>query len=339
MRKVLLLASLLVLFAVLAGCGGSENSTAENVSGSSKGNTQELRLGHVWPSSELHAKAVQKFADEVNEITDGELSIEVYGDGTLGEDAELLEGLKIGSADIWVGGAGVLTSASDTAQIFTVPFMFDSQDHANTVYNGQIGQEITDTIIEESGYNVLSYWPRGARWLTANQAVETPEDLQGLKIRVPDNPMFTQSFERMGAAPTPMGFGEVFTSLQQGVIDGQENPLSLIYNSQFQEVQDFLIETKHIREPITVVMSDETLSSLSEEHQEALQQAANGTAKEFAAEEVSTGEEEYAEMLQDEGMELIEPDIIEFQNKLDGMIEEEFPDLTELYNKIREASE
>ncbi|MFA1820156.1 TRAP transporter substrate-binding protein [Virgibacillus oceani] len=339
MNKSLLLASLLVLSTLLAGCGDSEDSSAENEGTSGEGDIQELRLGHVWPSSELHAEAVQKFADEVDEITNGELSIEVYEDGTLGDDTELLEGLRIGSADIWVGGAGVLTSASDTAQIFTVPFMFDSQEHANTIYNGQVGQEITDTIIEDSGYNVLSYWPRGARWLTANQAVETPEDLQGLSIRVPDNPMFNKSFERMGAAPTPMNFGEVFTSIQQGVIDGQENPLSLIYNSRFQEVQDFLIETKHIREPITVVMSDETLSSLSEEHQEVLQQAANGTAKEFAAEEVSTGEEEYAEMLQDEGMKIIEPEIIEFQNELDGIIEEEFSHLTDLYNKIRDAGE
>jgi len=239
-------AALILSLAMLAGCG----SNSGNGSGSTGESGQEqagqaepvtLRLGHVWPNTEIHAQAVEKFAAEVEEKSNGAVKVEVYGDGVLGDDKDLLEGLKVGTADIWVGGAGVLSGASATAKIFTVPFMLDSQEHFNKVYDGEVGQEISDRIQQESGYKVLSYWTRGARWLTVNKEVKTPQDMAGLKIRVPDSPVFVKSFEQLGAAPTPMNFGEVFTSLQQGVIDGQENPLSLIYNSKFNEVVKYPI--------------------------------------------------------------------------------------------------
>lgn len=296
-----------------------------------------LKLGHVWSDSEIHSQAAVKFKEEVEKITDGQLKIEIFTNGSLGNDKDLLEGLKIGSTDIWVGGAGVLSGSSDTAQIFTVPFMFDNQDHFDTVYNGAVGQDIANKIKEESGYNILSYWARGARWLTVNKEVNIPEDLSGLKIRVPESPVFVKSWQQLGAAPTPMAFGEVFTSLQQGVIDGQENPLSLIYTSKFNEVVDYLVRTEHVREPITLVISDTKFKSLSAEFQKALVAAANGEAKTFAAEEVAEGESGYLTKLQEGGMTLIEPDLTKFQEKLDGFVDKEFPVVKEVFEKIRSA--
>lgn len=322
---------------LMAGCNGDPNET-ENQDATGTTETQTLKLAHVWPDSEIHAQAVERFKEEVEQLTDGELTIEIFGNGSLGADNELVEGMDIGTTDIWVGGAGVLSSASATAQIFTVPFMFDDQAHFDNVYNGEVGEDISSQINEESGLRILSYLSRGARMLTVNREVNTPEDLSGLKIRVPDSPVFVRSFERLGAAPTPMAFGEVFTALQQGVIDGQENPLSLIYNSRFNEVVDYLVKTEHVREPITIVISDATFSSLSEDNQNALVEAANGEAKSFTAEEVSAGEEEYLNMLEEEGMTIIEPDLAAFQQSLDGFVVEEFPEIQDIFESIVSAN-
>lgn len=331
MRKWLKSTVMLVLaFALVVGC-----SSGPSKEGTDQGEQTVLKLGHVWPKTEIHAQAVEKFAAEVQKLTDGKLKIEIYGDGTLGNDKDLLEGLKVGTTDIWVGGAGVLSAASETANIFTVPFMFDSQEHFEKVYNGQVGQEIADRIQQESGYKILSYWTRGARWLTVNKEVKTPEDLAGLKIRVPESPVFVKSWERLGASPTSMAFGEVFTSLQQGVIDGQENPLSLIYNSKFNEVVKYLVKTEHVYEPITVVISESKFNSFSPELQEALVAAANGEGKSFAADQVANVEKDFLQKLQDGGMTLVEPDITAFKAKLDGFVEEEFPAIKEIYDKIR----
>jgi tripartite ATP-independent transporter DctP family solute receptor len=293
-----------------------------------------LKLGHVWPGSEIHAKAAEQFAEDVARATNGEVTVQVFGGSTLGSDRELVEGLKFGTADIWVGGAGVLSAASETAKIFTQHFMIDGIDHFTKVYDGPIGQEITDGIKKESGYQVVSYWLRGPRWLTTKSEVRTPEDLSGKKIRVPDSPVFVRSWQAMGAAPTPMNFGEVFTALQQGVIDGQENPLSLVQSAKFSEVVKYLVRTEHVYEPIAVVMNAQRLAKLPESQRQAVVDAANGRAKKFAAAEVGAGEKGFLEALRKEGMTVVEPDKAPFRAKVGPVVAKDFPKLKSLYEKV-----
>lgn len=321
------LASLVV--AVAAGCAFTTVAYAET----------ELRLGHVWPPTEIHAQAAEQFAQEVSEVTGGEVTVEIFGGSSLGSDREILEGLRLGTADIWLGGAGVLSSASDTARIFTVPFMFDDLDHFQAVYNGDVGRGIADAIESESGYQVVSYWMRGPRWLTTKERVETPEDLAGMKIRVPDSLVFVRSWEQLGAAPTPMNFGEVFTALQQSVIDGQENPLSLIYTAQFPEVVSYLGQTEHVMEPITMVVTSRRFQELSDEHQQAVIAAANGAAQAFVAEQVLAGETDFLQRLQDAGMTLVEVDKDAFRAELEGFVGDNFPELTMVHQQIRDAAQ
>lgn len=317
-----------VAVAVAAGLGFTAAVYAETT----------LRLGHVWPPTEIHAQAAERFAEDVAQATGGEVTVEIFAGSSLGSDREILEGLRLGTADIWLGGAGVLSSASDTARIFTVPFMFDDLDHFQVVYNGDVGQGITDAIESESGYRVVSYWMRGPRWLTTQKRVETPEDLAGMKIRVPDSPVFVRSWGQLGAAPTPMNFGEVFTALQQGVIDGQENPLSLIYTAQFPEVVHFLGQTEHVMEPITMVVTSQRFGQLSDEHQKAVIDAANGTAKAFVAEQILTGETDFLHKLQDAGMTLVTVDKEAFRAELEGFVDDNFPELLPVHEQIRAAA-
>lgn len=132
-----------------------------------------------------------------------------------------------------------------------------------------------------------------------------------------------------------MAFGEVFTSLQQKVIDGQENPLSLIYSSKFNEVVKYLVQTEHVREPIALVISDSKFKSLTPEQQKVLSDAANGTAKQYTSDEVEKGDTDYLQKLQDGGMTLIKPDIAAFQAALDGFVETEFPEIKNVFDQIR----
>jgi len=293
-----------------------------------------LKLGHVWPQTEIHAKSAEMFAQDIEKATNGEVRVQVFGGSTLGSDRELVEGLKFGTADIWVGGAGILSAASDTAKIFTQHFMISDIDQFKKVYGGPIGQEIADRIKKESGYQVISYWLRGPRWLTTKTAVNTPQDLSGKKIRVPDSPVFVKSWQALDAAPTPLSFGEVFTALQQGVIDGQENPLSLILASRFSEVVKFLIKTEHVYEPIAVVMSTQSYAKIPEKHRQAVLQAVNGRAKDFAATEVSNGEQTFLQALKSQGMTVVEVDKALFRAKVAQVVDKDFASLKPLYQKI-----
>lgn len=294
-----------------------------------------LRLGHVWPDSEIHAAAAKKFAEDVSTATNGEVRIEIHGNSTLGSDRELLEGIKFATNDIWVGGAGVLSTASETARIFTLPFMIRDVDHYNAVYSGEAGKQITDGIREQSGYEVVAYWLRGPRWLTTKVVIEKPEDLSGLKIRVPDSPVTVQSWNQLGASATPMNFGEVFNALQQGVIDGQENPLSLILSSKFSEVVKYLVRTEHAYEPIVVVMDAGRLAAMPEEQRKAIVDAANGAAKTYSSEEVLKGEQTFVKALQDAGMTLVEPDKKPFQERVNSdFVHKTFAPVADLYDSV-----
>jgi len=293
-----------------------------------------LKLGHVWPPTEIHAKAAELFAQDVEKATNGEVKVQVFGGSTLGSDRELVEGLKLGTADIWVGGAGVLSAASDTAKIFTQHFMISSIDHYAKVYDGPVGQEVTERIKKESGYQVISYWLRGPRWLTTKAEVKEPKDLVGKKVRVPDSPVFVKSWQALGAAATPMNFGEVFTALQQGVIDGQENPLSLVFTAKFSEVVKYLVKTEHVYEPIAVVMSTQSLAKVPEKHRDSVIKAANSKAKAFANAEVTAGETGFLDKLKSQGMTVVEIDKTAFRAKVGSVVDKDFPSLKPLYDKI-----
>jgi tripartite ATP-independent transporter DctP family solute receptor len=320
-----------------AGASSATTGTAAPAATTAAKDVITLKMSTVLPDTEIQSVGAQKFADEVEKTTNGKLKIQLFANGMLGKDLDVLNGLKVNTVELWMGGAGNLNASADTAKIFTVPFMFDNQEHFDKVYSGPIGQEISDKIDKESGLKIISYWTRGARWLTTNKVVKTPEDLKGLKIRVPESPVFVKTFTRLGAAPTPMDFGQVFTSLQQKVIDGQENPLSLIYSSHFNEVNKYLIKTEHVFEPIVVVINSKKFNSLSPDLQKALMDAVNGIGKKYISDEVKKGDNDFLKKLQDGGMTLIEPDKAAFQAKLNGFVSQEFPALTDIYDKIRAA--
>lgn len=292
-RFLLFLGLALVL---LSGCGGS--TKAEDVT--------VLRMGHIQSEANTWHLGSQEFARLVEEKTNGSVKVDIYPSSTLGSDRDLLEGMQIGSVDFALV-AGVMSNFYEPYAILELPYLFEDQDHLETFLYGEEGQRLKDETLEATGIRGLEFWLRGPRELTSNVKVETPEDLRGLKIRVPNIEASVKGWQAMGANPTPMNFGEVYSSLQTGVIDAQENPLAFTTNSRIHEVQDYLVMTDHVFGYVQLLASEKTFEKLTDEEQQAVQEAA-AEATEYQNELVLEEDEVATQEFLDEGVEIIEVD-------------------------------
>lgn len=322
------------MIGALTACGGGGEEAGDGGAPAENATeTVSLKLGHVWPENDPQAEITKQFAETVAAETDDTVQIELFPAGQIGGDRDILEGLELGSTDMWVGGAGAFNAMSDLGQFFVTPFMFDSIDDAAEAYNGELGQTVRDRLDEETATTIVGFLPRGPRHITSNQALETPEDLSGLRIRVPENPMFIDAFKALGANPTPMAFPEVFTALQQGTIDGQENPLALIKSSGFPEVQSHLNLTAHVIEPLAIAIADDAWDQLSDEQKEAMQAAAEQAAGDFQ-EQLNAEEEQLRTDLEAEGMTVVEPDIKAYRESAQQVRETTGSAFSDLYSLV-----
>lgn len=333
--RLLSTATAVTLTATLAACGGGGDGESNNDESTTSAGQEcaSLSLAHVWPDADPQAEAVQQFAEAVREQTDGSVDIEIFPAGQSGADRDILEGLALGTTDIWVGGAGTYNAVSDVGEFFVTPFMFDSVDEAAEAYNGELGDAVRQRLDDETDTTVVGLWPRGPRHITSNVDLEAPADMDGLRIRVPENPMFLAAFEAMGANPTPMAFTEVFTALQQGTIDGQENPLALIQSSGFSEVQSHLNLTGHIIEPLAVAISDDVWNCLSADQQEALRTASDEVSEDFR-QLINEQEAQLTEELAAEGMTVVEPDVEAYREATQSVRENQGAAFTDLYELV-----
>jgi tripartite ATP-independent transporter DctP family solute receptor len=265
-----------------------------------------LRLGHLANEQNIWHKASLKFAEELAQLTDGRIEVEVFPNESLGREMDLINGMQLGTADMTITGES-LQNWAPKAALLAVPYAYQSLEHMDTVASGGIGAEITEEIIARAQVRPIAYFARGPRNLTANRAITHPSELNGLKLRVPNVPLFVGVWSALGAAPTPMAFSEVFTSLQNGTIDAQENPLALIRSANFYEVQSHLNLTEHVRSWIYLAISEISWGRMSAEDQEAVMEAA---ARAQAHERALFIEDEAALVadLQGRGMTFVETD-------------------------------
>ncbi len=179
-----------------------------------------LQLGHLANEENSWHQASLRFAEEVENLTEGRIAVEVYPNDSLGREIDLINGMQLGTVDMTITGES-LQNWSPMAALLAVPYAYSSLEQMDEVASGEIGDEIEQEIIERAQVRPIAYFARGPRELTANRAIETPEDLNGLRMRVPNVPLFVNVWSALGAQPTPMAFSEVFTSLQNGTIEGQ----------------------------------------------------------------------------------------------------------------------
>jgi tripartite ATP-independent transporter DctP family solute receptor len=232
-----------------------------------------LKFGHVGNPGSLFDMSANEFARIANAKLAGKAEVQVFGSSQLGKDKELLQKLKLGQIHFSLPSS-VMSSVSDEFGVFEMPYIIQSRDHMKKV-QASLG-DVFQGAAEAKGYHILSYWENGFRHITNNtRAINVPSDLQGIKLRTPKGAWRVKMFKLYGANPTPMAFSEVFTALQTGVIDGQENPYAQIASAKFQEVQKYLSITGHVYTPAYVLTSKSGFAKLPADVQAALRDAAS----------------------------------------------------------------
>ena len=202
--------------------------------------TVTLTVAHVLTESHAYHQAWLKVAELVEERTDGGLKLEVFANSTLGNERDVIEGMQLGIVDLSCMSTGALASFSPAFMALDLPFIFDSRESAYKVLDSEIGDELLESL-DDSMLVGVTFWENGFRNISNSERdIVVPEDVKGLKIRTLENELQVSTFTTLGANAIPMAWGEVYTALQQGTIDGQENPLAIIYQNKIHEV------TKHV---------------------------------------------------------------------------------------------
>ena len=237
-----------------------------------KNDNVELLIGGV---TSMNAKdAVTKFIELVEEYSGGTITCVDFPDNQLGNDEQRWEMTQTGECDISIGSTSSVASSYTDFYIFDCPYLFLSRDEAFDVgFASEAGQAILAGV-EDMGLKGLALWENGFRNVTTNnKEINSLADLKGVKLRTMDNAIHLAAWKAMGANPTPMAFSEVFTALQQGTVDGQENPYGIIVGNKFEEVEKFCVETRHSFTPYYVVMNLDRWNSMTPEQQEAVTKA------------------------------------------------------------------
>ena len=236
----------------------------------------ELKFGHVGEPGSLFALSAEEFARRANEKLGDKAKVVVFGSSQLGSDEELLQKLRLGTADFALPST-VMSSVVPEFGMFEMPYLVKDREHMKRIEEAVVWPKLAPAA-DAQGYTVLAVWENGFRHITNNvRPINTPEDLKGIKLRVPSGEWRVKMFQSYGANPTPMSFSEVFTALQTGVVDGQENPLTQIYSAKLQEVQDFLSMTGHVYTPAYVLAGKNRWEGLPEDVRQILQDTAKET--------------------------------------------------------------
>ncbi|WP_339858289.1 TRAP transporter substrate-binding protein [Thalassospira alkalitolerans] len=272
-----------------------------------------LKLGHLANEQNAWHKAAVKFGEELSSLTDGRIDVQVFPNETLGKEVDLINGMQLGSVDMTITGE-TLQNWAPMAALLAVPYAYATLEDMDAVADGEIGDKIEQQILEKARIRPIAYFARGPRNLTSSRAIKSPDDLNGLKLRVPNVPLFVDVWKSLGAQPTPMAFSEVFTSLQAGTIDAQENPLALIDSASFYEVQKFVNKTEHVRSWIYLTISDITWGKLSDADKDAVMEAAK-RAQAYERGLFTADEDRLTKELQDKGMTFVEVDKQAFAQK------------------------
>ncbi|BCA93263.1 periplasmic substrate-binding transporter [Vreelandella aquamarina] len=261
----------------------------------------DISLGHTLSSTSHYSVGAEAFKETLERLSDGAFTVTEHASGSLGGEREMIEGLQIGTVDVVITSSGPLGNFVPETYVLDLPFLFENYDQARCVLDSEIGDELLAKM-SDHGLVGMAWSENGFRHLTNSQReIASPADAEGLRVRTMENAVHQEAFRQMGARPTPMAFPELFTALQQGTVDGQENPITVIVATNFWEVQDYLSLTGHVYSPAIVLGSPILLDGLSEEERDWFMQAAAASV-DATREEVSRLEREGVALLEANGM-------------------------------------
>lgn len=322
-------------FAALALAGTM--ALAIGATASAEDQTFNLKLGHNLAEDHAVHIALQGFAEDVAEQSGGTINIQIFPNGTLGSEADMLSQIQMGALDMAKVSASTMGTFSSLYNVYSVPYLFDDKDHYYEVMDGEITQGIFDSTAAD-GFIGLTWLDSGARsFYTANKAIRTPADLKGLKIRTMDSQMAIDMMDAFGGSATVMGYSDIYTGLQQGVIDGAENNVTALRDHG--EVSQYYCFDEHTRIPDIVVLSASVWDKMSDSQKEVLK-----TCAQAATDEYKVAWEEFENQVLDQAkneynVEMVEDvDIAAFQEAVQPLYEKlksEDPDVYALVEQIR----
>lgn len=320
--RAIILSLLTFLCFALAGC---ENAT----------DTTTIRLAHALNTAHPVHEAMVFMADLASEKSDGQLEIKVYPNQQLGSEREILELVQIGSIGMTKISSAALENFVPEMRAFSLPYLFGDEEHIEAVLNGEIGQKLL-LAGEPYWLTGLTYYDAGKRsFYTKSRPIETPDDLQGMNIRVMQSQMAVNMMRNLGGSPTPISFGELYTALQQGVVDGAENNPPSFLTSRHYEVAKYYSLDEHTMLPDVVIIGTKVWNNLNSQEQQWLQEAADSSAviqKQLWIE----AEKEALKIVQEAGVEIIYPDKTPFIEKTKGIYEEFRLNQPEIYKLVEQ---
>ncbi|GGD27223.1 TRAP transporter substrate-binding protein [Hyunsoonleella pacifica] len=321
MKKTL---AICLLFLVVLSCKKDENEKV-------------LYLAHTLPQTHPVHKGIVEFQKILNEKSNGDLTIKIFPDAQLGSEREVLELLQIGSVAITKVSAATLSNFVPEYHVLGIPYLFRDKQHMFDVLEGPVGKSILEKG-EKFWLRGLCYYDAGSRsFYTSNKAVRTPEDLKGLKIRVMNNQMAINMVNSLGGAATPMAYGELYTAIQQGVVDGAENNPPSFVSSNHYEISKYYTLDEHSSVPDVLLIGTKQWEKLSEQEKTWVQEAANESAqaqKKFWKASV----DESMKIAKEAGVEIIIPEKSLFAEQSKSVLEEfkkEHPELIQLVKDIK----
>ncbi|MDI9391492.1 MAG: DctP family TRAP transporter solute-binding subunit [Synergistota bacterium] len=297
-----------------------------------------LKLSHTGAPTHHYQLGSLKFAELVEQKTNGEVKVQVYPSDSLAPQRESTEGAQFGTIDMVLTSSMIVSNFEPLIGVFDLPFIFTTREQTYSILDGPIGERVAKKV-EGVGLVILAYWENGFRHITNNvRPIHTPDDLKGLKIRVPESPVSIDTFKALRALPTPISFGELYSALQLGVVDGQENPLAHLIESRFYEVQKHCSLTGHLYTAEPLIISKLIWERLTPDQQKALKEAAieaGAYERNLSAER----DKQYLQEAKDKGVQFVEdPDIPAFKKAVQPVYDKYGPKFGDVFNEIIAAS-
>lgn len=280
----------------------------------------DLKLAIATPEGHHATMGLQRMRDAIEKNTNGRITATVYVGGQLiSGERELMDGLQFGTVDIGLVSTGMMSAYDDKFMLFSLPFLFRDVENAYKTCDGPIGDSFKKIVLDKIGVVILGWTMGGVHTITTSKRpVNTMADLKGLKLRCMENPIITEAWKAYGAAPTPMSLGEVFTALQQGTIDGQDNGTANTYANKYYEVQKYLVMTEHMIVPGLFAMSLEKYEAIPDDLKQPFEDAVKEATK-FQREEYARQDAAAVDNMKAKGMEICYPDKVDFNKAAEGV--------------------
>ncbi|MCT4564492.1 MAG: TRAP transporter substrate-binding protein [Maledivibacter sp.] len=341
MKKFVSILLVIMVLLTAGACSKQESNLQKGDSSSKEAKSSKEESFEIsystWASEgEAAYEGMKKFKEIVEEESNNRITVNLFPSSQLGSTEEQHEQLAMNTIQMMSSG----NPGIKELEYLALPYLMGSMDGWMEVLSSDIGEKFNKILLEKQGVVNIGFLPRNPRIVSCNKAIHTPEDFKGVKLRTPERDYYVETFKALGANPTPLAFGEVYSALQTGVVDGQENPIETIYSAGFHEIQDYIIITNHIRKPAFVSANNEFILGLSEKDRELVMRACDEGrkyAEELAAEQVV----EFRKKIEEAGVKIIEPEIEPFVQATEKVREKLGMEVwgKETYNRIKEIGQ